>query len=781
MKSKRTILLVLTAVLIVSAKPVFAKESNNTTNSAVAISISSSNNITIDKTSTLSEKDKAKISQEQAKQAARNILKDYFETTIDDTKFQCNVNFNSSYMGVKTSNWGIHWYNPNEDKQVNIDVEIDGTTGRVWRVNKFEMNRNQSSPAIATITQEQAKDIGETFLKKINPQEFSETTAVKDNNSMPNYGMSSYGFMYNRTINKIPCESNHITVGVDGVTGKVISYEITWNEDLKVPSSDKVIDQKEAENTFDKSTKMSLSYNSYMEKPTSQQENKTKLAYTLDASSPLMIDATNGKALTGNGESMESVKTRNITDQQKEAIFKNAKPIEKSSSAISSERAEQLIKDKIKNLFGDGYEVNSVNYQENGYGYPGKEIKVWSGDFVKKGTNTNFGPPEGSISINALTEELVTINKFNFNDNGDEKFQPKLTWEQAYDNAIEFITKNCPQKIKEINTEQKNINNQLYMYGNIPNRFITFNFGRIINGIGFNSSIPYNNDGINITFDTKTGEMNSFSCMWQDKLDLPSAANTISSDEAKKTFLNTNKPQLIYLLLNKGENMDKSSSKMQLVYTIGNMNTPLNSIDAYTGELLNFYGENIDDSMDVFKGKVKGSVVEKEATILASQGIIDTKDFKLDAGVTRLQLVKILVNAKGFNPYLKSMNDLSFTNGVGAKDSTDYKYVQLGVMYGVIQDKKEEFKGDELVTREELSKSLVKLLGYDKIAEIKDLFNITYGDSNTISADKAGYVSLAGGLKLIEASSDNKIRPKDTVTMSELIKAVYMALGNLQK
>lgn len=778
MKSKRTVVLVLTAILIVSAKPVFAKKSNNT---AIAISISSSNNINTDKLSTLSEKKRATISQEQAKQAARNILKDYFETTIDDTKFQCNVNFNSSYMGVKRCTWDIHWYNPNEDKQVNIDVAIDGTTGRILRVNKLDMDRNQSSPPIANITQEQAKDIGETFLKKINPQKFIETTTVKNNDSTPRYGMSIYSFMYNRTINKIPCESNHISVGVDAVTGKVTSYEITWDEDLKVPSSDKVIDQQEAENTFDKNTKMSLSYNSYMEKPTSQQEDKTKIVYTLDASSPLMIDAANGKALTWNGEYMESAKTRNITDQQKEEILKNAKMTEKFSSAISSEIAEQVIKDKIKNLFGDGYEVNAVNYEENGYGYPGKERKVWSGDFVKKDTSTNFGPPEGRISIDALTEELVRIDKFDFNDKGEEKFQPKLTWEQAYDNAIGFITKNCPQKIKEINTEQKNCNNQLPMYRGISNRFITFNFGRMINGIGFNSGMSYNNDGINITFDTKTGEMNSFSYMWQDKLDLSSAANIISSEEAKKTFLNTNKPQLIYLLLNKEGNLDNSNSKIQLVYSIGDMNNPLNSIDAHTGKLLNFYGENIDDNMDVFKGKVKGSAVEKEATILASQGIIDTKDFKLDAGVTRLQLVKILVNAKGFNPYLKSMNDLSFTNGIGAKDSTDYKYVQLGVMYGIIQDKKEEFKGDELVTREELSKSLVKLLGYDKIAEIKGLINIPYVDGNTISTDKAGYVSLAGGLKLIEASSDNKIRPKDTVTMSELIKAVYMALGNLQK
>lgn len=776
MKSKRTVLLVLAAAFIVSAKPVLAKGLENST----ALSLSSSN-IIVNKLSTISEKDKAKISQEQAKQAARNILKDYFETTIDDTKFQCNVNFNSYYMGKKISAWDIHWYNPNEDKQVNIDVVIDGTTGRVLRVDKFEVSRNQSSAAIATITQEEAKDIGETFLKRINPKEFAETTLVKDNNSVRYYGISSYGFIYNRTINKIPCESNNIRIGVDGITGKVTSYEITWDNDLKVPSSDKVIDQKAAEEIFDKNTKMKLRYNSYMEKPTSTQENKTKLVYTAGEASPIMIDAVNGKALTWNGDYMENVKTRNITDQQKEEILKNAKPIEKHNSTIGSDRAEQVIKDKIKDLFGDGYEINSVNYEENGYGYPGKDIKVWSGEFVKKGSNTDFGPPEGRISINALTEELVGIDKFNFNEKMDEKFEPKITWEQAYDAAITFIAKNCPQKIKEINTEQKDTSSQLYMYAGIPNRFITFNFGRVINGVGFNNSISYNNDGINITFDTKTGEMSSFSYLWQDKLDLPSVSNAISSDEAKKIFLNNSKPQLMYLLLNKGENMNKSDSKMQLVYTISNMNTPLNSVDAYTGSLLNVYGENIDDNIDVFKGKVKGSAVEKEAIILASQGIIDTKEFNLDARVTRLQLVKILVNAKGFNPYLKGMNDLSFTKGVGAKDSTDYKYVQLAVMYGIIQDKKEEFRGDELVTREEFSKSLIKLLGYDKIAEIKGLLYNSYVDGNTISADKAGYVSLAGGLKLIEASNDNKIRPKDNVTMSELIKAVYMALSDLQK
>lgn len=783
MRSKRTVALVLITVLMLSARTVFAKESNtnidkNTTTAAISL-----NEVSADKLSSLSLKDKAKISQEQAKQTAKNILRDYFETNIDETKFQSNVNFNSNYMGGAISSvWNINWYTQNEDGQTNVDVAVNGTTGRVLRVNKFEFDHKETSPKIATITQEQAKDIGETFLQKINPQEFKETIPSKDNNSIHYYGSANYSFVYNRTVNSIPFEGNNIRVGVDGVTGKVTSYEILWDNDIQAPTTDKLIDSKQADDIFNKDTKLNLNYNTYFDKISGPQESKTKLVYAPDSSSPIIIDAISGKSLNWNGEFMESVKTRNITDTQKEEISKNAKPIQNLNNQISSERAEQVIKDKLKDLYGDGYEINSVNYEENGYGYMRNGLKVWSANFIKKDADTNFGPPEGNIAINALTEEVVRVDKFNFNDKENEKFEPKLNWEQAYDQAIQFIAKNCPQRIKEINTEQKNIASSNYMYaGNFNNRFIMFNFGRIVNDVAFNNGIPYNNDGIIISFDTKTGEMNSFSCMWQDKLDLPPVVNTISSDAAKKTFLDDNKPQLIYLLLNKGDNKDKSSSKMQLVYFIGHMNTPLNSVDAFTGKLLNIYGENVDDNMDAFKAKVKGSTIEKEATILATQGIIDTKDFKLDGGITRLQLVKILVNAKGFNPYLKGMNDLNFTNGVGAKDSTDYKYVQLGVTYAIIQDSKDEFKGNELVTREELAKSLVKLLGYDKIAEIKGLLNVPYTDSSTISTDKTGYVSLAGGLKLIEAGSDGKIRPKDSVTMSELIKAVYVALGSLQK
>ena len=48
-------------------------------------------------------------------------------------------------------------------------------------------------------------------------------------------GRGSYSFVYNRTINNVPFDNNSIRVGVDGVTGKVTGYQITWDDDIKAP------------------------------------------------------------------------------------------------------------------------------------------------------------------------------------------------------------------------------------------------------------------------------------------------------------------------------------------------------------------------------------------------------------------------------------------------------------------------------------------------------------------------------------------------------------------
>ena len=57
--------------------------------------------------------------------------------------------------------------------------------------------------------------------------------------------------------------------------------------------------------------------------------------------------------------------------------------------------------------------------------------------------------------------------------------------------------------------------------------------------------------------------------------------------------------------------------------------------------------------------------------------------------------------------------DLKFSNI--AKSDANYKYLQMAVSYGIMENSDGEFIGDKLVTREELAKTLVKFTNYSKL------------------------------------------------------------------
>jgi hypothetical protein len=71
---------------------------------------------------------------------------------------------------------------------------------------------------------------------------------------------------------------------------------------------------------------------------------------------------------------------------------------------------------------------------------------------------------------------------------------------------------------------------------------------------------------------------------------------------------------------------------------------------------------------------------------------------------------------------------------------------------------------------------LVKLLHYDKIGKLKDAFNFQPADKSSISTGYVGYVSLAKTLGLLDVDSNNNIRPKDNITMEEMVKSIYSTL-----
>ena len=439
--------------------------------------------------------------------------------------------------------------------------------------------------------------------------------------------------------------------------------------------------------------------------------------------------------------------------------------------AIEQEEAQKIAKDYIIKLFGEGYVIQHLGYQEYNENYGSSSNKTWNAHFTKGEAGKQS--EGGSISLDALTGEILNCYRYsNEGYNGNEKFEPKLTWEEAYTKALELVAKYHPDKVKQIKTEQQNYNYN--DYDKMGQREYYFNFTRLENGIA------YFENSINVGFSAVTGNITNFNCNWDKNVKFPEIKNTISKEDASEILFNKYKPVLYYSQINKNNNYENPELEMILTYRLGDVNGmyEFTNIDAFTGKFVNHSGENIDQNIELFKEKISGSKAEKELSILASKGLIETIDFKLDKKITQIDLIKMLVNVRGYRPYMiEKTADLKFSNI--AKDNANYKYLQMAVSYGIMENSESEFIEEQLVTREALAKTLVKFTNYSKIAEHSELFKVNYKDASKISKGNIGYIAIAEALGFIEIV-DNEFKPSDNTTMEELAKGVYNALNNVR-
>jgi hypothetical protein len=719
-----------------------------------------------------------KISKDEAKKIATDILKNIFDMEIDEKKFQSRIELRQDYEMPRKYVWEFRWDMHNSEKSMNVHVSIDGNTGKLVRINRHEYIHNQEQSMIAKITEEQAKKIAEKFINKINPDEFKEVQFMDNHYMKYDYGRyrsPNYYFRYIRKVNGISFDRNSITVEVDGRTGTVTSYNFRWDYDLQFSSLDKLIPKEKAEEIFNAKTNMKLRYVPIRDQEKySNKINSVRLVYAPDFSFGYMLDAEKGEMIDYTSKTTEDRKVKDLTQNEKEQLLKNLKPIHKSNKEIDNARAEVVIKSILKELFNNKYEIERIEYEDRNIPWDSEAVKTWSARFVPKDGLSRY-EHGGSITINAMTEELISLYRYYDPEMDAEEFEPKLTWEQAYDKAIQMIAKYFPDKLTELETEQT-YRPQIHIINGkkMPERRFSFNFTRMVN------SIQYPNNSISIGFDIKTGEMTELRCNWNEEIDFPNISDTITEEEAKRIFFETHKAELTYTMINKNLDDSKPAVEVKAVYKLNSPTIPypMATIDAFTGKLINYDGQEIVEQKDEFKEKIKGHWAEKQLTILATQNIIDAKNFDPDKEITTLEFIKMMVNAKGYHPYMtREAEDLNFTNIT--KDDENYGYLQIAVRYGLIENKAEEFNGDSNLTRENMAEILIKFLNYDTLAKSRDIFTLPFEDADKVSPDKIGYVAIGKGLDIF-VGSNGKFRPKDNTTMVEAAVTIYNALSNIK-
>ena len=732
---------------------------------------------------------KVKISKERALEIGREVFKKYFNTNIEDSKFSVTISLDNYYnLEAEDYIWNITWSKNSISKNIYYGVSIIANTGKIQSINNSEYNNNDVS-SIPTISLKEAREASDNFVEKIDADKFKEVTRV-DNDFAGYYrnGSNSYSFSYIRKVNGIEFNGNTIEVNVDGVSGKITYYYSNWNGSYSFPDSSSVISKDKAQDILKNSIDMNLRYVNYYDRyDDTHQKKQIKVVYSPAFKKGASIDANSGNFMEDNLNNPSNLIVKDLNEKEKTDLYKKYSEVIKAKEPISEEKATTIIKETIKDLYGEGYILDPLSYDES-YNLNEENEKTWSVQFYK---NENKKYEEGGyIRIDALTQRVISCYKNNPYVE-DKEFKANLTWDEAYTKAINVLAKYYPSYVKNIKTEQTH-----YDRSNEPKenqyveRQIYFSFVRTQNGI------EYYDNNINVIVDLSTGEVTNINYRWEDALVFPSLEKKISEETALNNFLQKYKTKLTYNLVNTSKDPLTPKFEPKLVYSIDYYgNRQVFDVDAFNGKFVSYDGEEVDENIEIFMNDIKSSKYEKELSILAYKGLLNTKDFKLNKEVTQIDLIKALVDAKGYRPYVMmydtSAKESSKTSPYGSaaveelkiqgvtKGTEDYKYLQMAVAYGIIDNEEVEFKGGTKVTREEMAKILVRFINYHKVVECGDIFKANFKDSDKLSKGYLGYVALAQGFGLVQMDNGN-FNPKNISTMEELALGIYKSLNNIR-
>ena len=740
-----------------------------------------------------------KVSKEEALEIAQKALKDLFGMSVADKKYNFNVENRKDWSNPKLYVWQMNWNYNDAAEYAYANVVLNAMTGDILEIGKDGGSYGEITSKLTTLTKEEAKKKVEDFIGKIIPGLLNQTVW---NDNSDDYYRIMYGgpspmyyyFNYVRLYNGVKYDNNYINVGIDGASGEIRNFNYRWDDLKDVPAKTGVISAEEATKILKDNTIMELIYLPIRDQYRYESVPKNvKLAYRASYNNANMIDAKTGKMISWNGkEQDQSMKAGSLTDKQINDILAKAKSVVKKDKEISKERAQELAQMILKEEVEGTVKINNVNYVEGDGYWEAAGRKAWNIDFTveRKSENTD-GKGEilpmmnGRVMIDALTEEVLAFNNWDYYGMPyGQGFEPAMTWEEAYGKAMEYIAKYHPGKINQIKTDQTYvIYNEVVDGKEIPPMELYFNFARKINGV------VYDENSINISFNNRTGKLQNFTCRWQEGVNFPTPQNAIGQNQAKDILMKFNTVELAYTNFNKTNDYQNPQFETKLIYRLFPKKPQYNMsmmLDAISGKPIDYNGKEL-PSLEVgeFDSLISNHWVERTAKLLAQQGIVEPAGFKPDEAITKMDVVKMMVKARGMDynyPMALKEEAQDKTNFSDVKeDSDDYRYIQQAIRFGIIDNKDGAFNGSAKVTREQLAVMMVKALKYDALAKAPGIFKLDYADQASISSDLIGFVAISKGLGLVRVGQDNNFRPKANATMAETADMVYKSMAHMSR
>lgn len=690
------------------------------------------------------------ISQERAVQIAKEML------AVPDEMEQ----FSSSFSQDENECfWYLNWYsNMSGSSSSSMSVMVDANSGEISSMSNWQWPRETDGKEYQRLpkyTREQAKAVAAAFAKKLQPERFNETVLqTEDQDYMSLFysrisGSSDYSFFYVRYIDGVIYPNNGIRVSIDGNTGEVRDFYLTWDREEAgaFPSPAPLLSPEQAEQVFRESTVPELCY-FYPNLPYGI-EADVRLVYMAcpESMGQFFIDALNGEFLRSQvGFYPYSMYSSNSFSETILNLAEDKKPGNLIAQDEALKTAQSAVTIPADYVLSDGrLDIDYLNIKN----------KVWSFNW--------YDDSHGSInvSVHAGSGEIIEINRYDYSryDNF-EASQVKFSDEEARRLADDYIKKNQPDKWEQVafTSLQPIFTASLDAQSEQKPFSFTISYVRFVNGIKF----PQN--GFYMEVDSCTGEICSFRMVW-DEVRFPALDGLIGMEEATEKYLQEAAP---LTLSYQQPWLVSGKSEIFLAYYLSNLYFAM--LDAVTGQTLDSAG-NIILSVG---GKepftdLNGHPARAAVELLAETGIIAERDdrFRPDEPITQGELIAML--ARVFDRSLWTTN--------GDQEAWNQLYYKLAAFYELLPAGVKT-EPDSPVSREVLAGFTVQIMDLSNVAKFNDIYLLDFPDADDISPQLRGCVALSMAFGLLQPTEGGYFQPQATVTRAEAAETIVRLLQN---
>lgn len=689
--------------------------------------------------------------------------------------------------------WNLRWGSKGSPSG-NASAQVDAATGVIERFNLWKENSSGQGLQVPKLSKAAAQEKAAAFVKNLLPDQAADLALVDSQDSVVPINVNNtltYQFKWERKADGIPVLGDGVILQMDANDGTILSYELDWTEGT-FSGADQAVGNDAAKQAFIEAQFLKLKYfqapvyrilktadssssstssSSSAASPASgsstaapapvvvpvgQNDQPVQLVYGLTSSSygaDGAIDALTGKPLkleegtyivlgsNGSvpGAADQGSGTSTLTPEEQAEVDENNKLITKEQAAAA-----------VAQLTGsvEGLVLRSANL----YYDPSTKVRIWS---LQWADNTGANKPEQlytyvSANVNALTGELWSYYAGKGTDN---EGKDTISLDAAQKAAEAFLNKVQPQRLAQAKLDQEALDAQTQSTSlPYPNQSYGFSYQRLVNDIVF----P--NNGLSVSIDSYTGEVVSYNLTWNDQLTFPAPAGLLSSRQAVDKFLTERPLTLSYVKTVKKD----GQTEMRLIYlpkpepfTLGGAEL----LDAKTGELLNYDGTPITAAPKAVQfTDIAGLPNEQEIAYLGQAGLFGEYGtvFRPDENVTLLSFFRAMY---------------AINNGGYSSQLSDEDLLAQVKSYGWL---KEDLPATAFVDRELTAKITIRMLGYAKLADLAEIYQVPYQDAGSISSDAKGYVALAWALGIEKVDGQN-FEPQHDLTRAEAVSLLFNA------